>query len=126
MRFYVSRNVLVHPPELDPNIHGGANGTLIIRREDEGTVIGVGPNWLRVSFGEGEGGIFVTEGTEEEQHYLLATTLPGEEGFEYTKDMEKPGVLYKGLFCPIVYGADTELLVDVNDLRDMMSRRYVR
>lgn len=124
-RFYVSKNVMVQQPADAETLVDGATGPLRVRRVDPGTVTEVGPTWLRVSFGTGTGVLFVTEGTNEHQHYRLATVLPDREGMFLVKDLPEPAIYHEGHMYPVIYGADTELLVNVDDLRVILESRNI-
>ena len=124
MRFYVERNVLAVGLERT-GLTAGSGGKMLVRQVDPGTVVDVGPDWLRVKFAGGTGVFFLTKGTNDDQYYHLATEIEGREGLHVVKDMAEPSVRYEGHSYPITQGADTLLRVDVEDLREVVKTRTI-
>lgn len=123
VQFYASEEILAH--EL------GASGTLqgpdhvyIVAQGTRGVVTDGGPDWLRVSFGPGEGALFLANpDAKPDSIYLLATEArPGERPVR-VKDLPDPIVTVGGRRFRVIHGAGASLLIDDDDLSRLIDAR---
>jgi hypothetical protein len=126
LQFYISTEILAK--DTSPNAGTTAYGVVFLPEGTPGVAVEVEPSWIRVSFEEaGSGAVFVTDLTQRDDGYWLATQVPGEEGYRRVLDLEEPMLHAGGQTFRVVYGAGAYLLVDKDDLEKLISgRRHLK
>jgi hypothetical protein len=122
LQFYISTEILAK----DASSTGGtaADNVVFLPEGTPGVAVQVEPSWIRVSFEEGgSGAVFLTDTTQRDDGYWLATQVPGEAGYRRVLDLEDPMLHAGGRIFRVVYGAGAYLLVDKDDLEKLVSRR---
>jgi hypothetical protein len=123
LQFFISKEVLVKDvSSADRPL--GAESVILVPAETPGRAIEVGENWIRVSFEEGgQGAVFLTNPSQRDDGYWLATEVPGETGYRKLVDSTERILHHQGRRLQVVYGADAYLLVSKEDLKHLVSRR---
>ena len=123
VQFYASNEILAH--ELGASgVLEGPDHIFIVSRGTRGVVTDGGPDWLRVSFGPGEGALFLASAdAQPDSIYMLATE--GEAGGRpvRVKDLPDPIVTVGGRRFRVVLGANASLLIDDDDLSRLIEHR---
>jgi hypothetical protein len=121
--FTISAEVMAHAVGEVPEYDRSGSGVVIAPKGTNGSVVAVGPDWLRVTFGLGGGAFFKTDTTKAFDNYWLATEVEGEEGLFMLKDLPK-GVLHiEGSTYNVTRGSTAYLRVDVDSWRKFTATR---
>jgi hypothetical protein len=123
LRFFVSKDVLAKVEAAPESSLSPREAVIRLERNTPGEVLGVGPDWIRVSFEKGgTGATFVTPSTAGDT-YTLATEVEGREGLQRVQDLPDKVLLNEGTRYKVVYGADAVLAVSRSALNSLLRKR---
>ena len=81
------------------------------------------PDWLRVSFGLGDGVYFKTDASKTFDNYWLATEVEGEEGHVPFKDRADKVFVHDGIKYDVIRGNTARLRLDSKSWTELVSKR---
>jgi hypothetical protein len=123
LQFYVSEEILAHELSGADEL-AGPDHVFVVASGTGGVVTEVGPHWLRVSFGTGDGALFVADPkARPDALYLLGTE--GKDGAAPVQlQRSKDPVLRVGSRSfRVIYGSTARLLIDNDDLEKLIQAR---
>ena len=123
LEFTISAEVIVRAIGEVPEFDSSGSGVIIAPKGTGGTVVAVGSDWLRVTFGLGEGSYFKTDPSKDYDNYWLATEVAGEEGLFMLKNLDEAVLLHDGITYDVVRGSAAYLRVDVDSWKDFVATR---
>ncbi len=123
VQFYVSDDVLAH--ELGPSgTLEGPDHVIVVNRGTRGVVTDTGPHWLRVSFGAGDGVLFLADpNAKPDSVYLLATDGDAGQPPRRVQDLEDRVVRVGARRFRVIYGGSARLLINDGDLERLIEAR---
>jgi hypothetical protein len=83
----------------------------------------VGPDWLRVTFGLGDGVYFKTDTSQSYDQYWLATKVEGRDGLFELKDHPDLDLEAEGKRYEILFGRDAFLLMSAKSWERFVATR---
>jgi hypothetical protein len=120
LQFYISTDVVAQY-QVAPE-----KKSLMLPRLTPGVATGAGPNWIKVSFREGGVDVpFVTDPTQYDGRYWIATEVEGDNDFKKISDLPEKVFLYKGVRYKLASGADAILLFDWDGWQRLVEERKV-
>lgn len=123
MQFYISTDVLANEIG-NPQTEGTPAAVFVVERGTPGVVTEVGPTWLRVRFGDGEGAAFLANpGPGADVSYWLATEVPDSRGLQRIRDTDDRILRIAGRTFKLVNGSQARLMVKSQDLQDAIGQR---
>lgn len=119
LQLHISTEVLAR----DLSRGGSPDSVIIVPVGTPGRVLEAGGSWLRVSFSEdGTGVVFVTDQSEGDDGYWLATELEGG-GYGKLRELPEKVLAVGDARYRLVHGAGAFLVVNPDDLEAIISRR---
>jgi hypothetical protein len=97
---------------------------IVVPTGTPGVATEVGPDWVRVAFTKGGGGVVFStvESRSGDSAYWLATELP-QGGYAAVRHEKEKILLVRGVRYLIVHGYDARLLVNNKDLQKLIDSR---
>jgi hypothetical protein len=123
LKFYISKRVLVQAIGEMPEFDSSGSGVIIAPMEVKGRIVGVGPDWLRITFGLGDGAYFKTDTSKPFDKYWLATEVAGTDGLVMLKDNDEQDLMIDGITYNVVFGRDAFLMVDTKTWERFVATR---
>jgi hypothetical protein len=123
VQFYASEEILAHEVGAS-GVLEGPDHVLIVARGTRGAVTDAGPHWLRVSFGSGQGALFLANpDAQPDSIYLLATEAEAGGRPVRVKDLAEPIVRVGERRFRVIRGSAASLLIDDDDLSRLIEAR---
>ena len=123
LEFYISRRVLVQAIDEVPEFDSSGSGVIIAPMGTKGRIVGVGPDWLRITFGLGDGAYFKTDISKPFDQYWLATEVAGTDGLVMLKDSDEQALMIDGITYNVLFGRDAFLMVDTKTWEQFVAKR---
>ncbi len=123
LEFHISTKVIVRALGEAPEFDSSGSGVIIAPKGTDGRVVAVGPDWLRVTFGLGDGTYFKTDTSKDYDNYWLATEVEGEDGVFILKDRDDEVLLLDGIAYDVVLGGAAYLRVGSDSWKRLVSTR---
>jgi hypothetical protein len=124
LTFYTSTKVMVRAVGDAPDFDSTGTGVLIAPKGTAGKVVAAGPDWLRVTFGLGEGAYFKTDTSKANDSFWLATEVEGTETLLMLKDPKAGKTLHiEGITYDVTAGSAAYLLVDLDIWEEFVATR---
>ncbi len=124
IRFEISTEVFAR----DLSRGDSPDSVIILPEGTSGAVVDAGKNWLRVSFEEdGRGAVFLTDSSQSDDGYWLATEVEGRSGFVKLRDLPEKILRADGQSFRVIRGSKAFLIADKGDLDSVINaRRHLR
>jgi hypothetical protein len=123
VQFYASEEILAHEVGASGALEG-PDHVYIVASRTRGTVTDAGPHWLRVSFGPGEGVLFLAKpDARTDSIYMLATEGDSGGAAVRVKDLADPIVTVGKRRFRVIRGVNASLLIDDGDLSRLIEAR---
>lgn len=121
--YYVSDRILAHELSADGTATR-PDQVLMLEQDTPGALTDAGPNWLRVSFGNGPGVLFVArpEVTPDSVYQLASDPEPGQEP-RRVRDIPDRTATVGGRRYKVISGSEARLLIDSRALGAMIESR---
>jgi hypothetical protein len=123
-QFYVSEEILAREVGPSGDLEG-PDHVFVVPRGTRGVVTEAGPHWLRVSFGAGDGALFVANAdAKTDSVYLLATDGEAGRAPVRVRDLPDKVLSVGGRRFRVITGSGASLLIDDDDLSRLVGTRY--
>lgn len=123
VQFYVSEDILAHELGANGELQG-PDHVLMIEAGTPGVATSAGPHWLRVSFGSGEGALFIASpDARPDSAYFLGNDAEAGAPPQRVRDLKDKIVTVGPRRFRVIYGAAARLLIDDGDLSDLIESR---
>jgi hypothetical protein len=122
-RYFVSDRIVAH--ELVDGVEGAKpSQVLVLETETPGIVTDVGPDWLRVSFGEGPGVLFVARPDEASDSWYQIASEP-EPGGQPLRVRDGPDSIVQvgDRRYKVIFGSEARLMIEADALRELIESR---
>jgi hypothetical protein len=123
LKFYISERVFVQAIGEVPELDSSGSGVIIAPMGIGGRIVGVGPDWLRITFGLGDGAYFKTDISKPFDQYWLATEVAGTDGLVMLKDSDEQALMIDGITYNVLFGRDAFLMVDPKTWEQFVAKR---
>jgi hypothetical protein len=123
LEFFISARVLVRAEGDTPVNDPTGSGVIIAPLGTRGKVVDVGPDWLRVTFGLGNGVFFKTDASKPFDQYWLATEVEGQDGLFELREHPDLDLWVEGTSYEVLFGRDAYLLMSAESWKRFVATR---